>query len=300
MRPMKTTTLDDYKRRMQRVLNHIRLHLDDPLQLEELAGIACLSPYHFHRVFTGMMGETVKDYVRRLRLERAAAQLGDPALPVIEIALGSGYESHEAFSRAFRQAFGQSPSGFRGAGGSAAAMAPSGAHFGVVKHFRSQRRKFAMKVAIKRMPPLRVAYLSHLGPYDAVGETWERFTQFLGSQGYLGGNQMILGLCHDDPEVTPPDKIRYDACVTVDDNFAPFDGIGVKTIEGGDYAVATHQGPHNEVGKFYAALYGQWLPRSGREMRNTPAFEVYLNSPDDTEPSELLTDIYAPLKSVEE
>ncbi|MGZ4813538.1 MAG: helix-turn-helix domain-containing protein, partial [Terriglobales bacterium] len=91
---MRAVTLQDYKRRILQVLAHIQQHLNDPLSLDELAALACFSPYHFHRIFSGMVGESVKEYVRRLRLERAAGQLKLGSASVIEIALDAGYESH--------------------------------------------------------------------------------------------------------------------------------------------------------------------------------------------------------------
>jgi AraC family transcriptional regulator len=72
--------------------------------------------------------------------------------------------------------------------------------------------------------------------------------------------------------------------------------IGVQTIPGGDYAVMTHFGPYAKLGESYAKLLGQWLPRSGRNLRTAPCFEVYLNSPESTEPEDLITDLYAPLE----
>jgi AraC family transcriptional regulator len=92
-------------------------------------------------------------------------------------------------------------------------------------------------------------------------------------------------------------KIRYDACVTVDETFQPSGDIGVQVIPGGEYAVTTHFGPYDKLGETYTELLGQWLPRSGRELRSTPCFEVYLNDPQSTEPEDLITDIYAPLLS---
>ena len=91
---MRTVTLQDYKRRLLRVLVHIQQHLDDPLELQELAGLACFSPFHFHRIFRGMTGESVKEHVRRLRLERAAGHLKLGTAPVTQIALDAGYASH--------------------------------------------------------------------------------------------------------------------------------------------------------------------------------------------------------------
>jgi AraC family transcriptional regulator len=295
---MRTVTLYDYKRRMLRVLVHIQQHLDESLQLEELAGLACFSPYHFHRVFKGMVGESVKEYVRRLRLERAASQLKLGSASVVDIALGAGYDSHEAFTRTFKTAFGTAPSQYRLACRVELARAPSGVHFQepITVRFRTLRRGGNMKVEIKQLKPMRVAFMRHVGPYAEVGKTWEQFLTVMGKEGYLGGNPMMLGICHDDPEVTPPPRLRYDACLTVGEDFGPSGDIGAQTVAGGAYAVTTHIGPYNQLGRTYAEFLGQWMPRSGRELRNAPCFEVYANDPRDTDPEELLTDIYAPLQ----
>ena len=127
---MRTVTLQDYKRRLLRVLVHIQQHLDDALGLQELAGLACFSPYHFHRIFKGMVGESVKEHIRRLRLERAASQLKLGTAPVTRIAFDAGYESPEAFTRSFRAVFGASPSQFRSSNKSKmTTAAPSVLHY---------------------------------------------------------------------------------------------------------------------------------------------------------------------------
>jgi len=296
---MRTVTLHDYKRRMLRVLVHIQQHLDEPLPLEELAGVACFSPYHFHRVFTGMVGESVKEYVRRLRLERAASRLKLGSASVIDIALEAGYDSHEAFTRSFKTAFGAAPSQFRSARRVELARVPSGIHYNepVTLRFRTLGRGGSMNVEIKQLKPMRVAFMRHVGPYGEVGKTWEQFLIIMGKDGYLAGNPMMLGIGHDDPAVTPPAKIRYDACLTVGEDFAPSGDIGVQTVAGGEYAMTTHTGSYNELGRTYAEFLGQWLPRSGHELRNAPCFEVYINHPQSTPAEELLTDIYAPLEA---
>jgi len=303
MRPgMKDSTLRFYKERMLRVLVHIQQHLDEPLRLDELATLACLSPHHFHHVFTGMLGESLASHIRRLRLERAACRLKLSRTPVAQIALEAGYETHEAFSRAFRGSFGVSPTQFRRRNGKARQIqVRSGVHYHAdarLKGFRAARTgdKKTMTVTIKQLKPMKVAFMRHVGPYNEVGKTWERFMMFLGKEGLLGGDAQFIGICHDDPAVTPPDKIRYDACVTVDDRFQAQGEIGVQVVAGGEYAVMTHFGPYEKLGESYAKLLGQWLPRSGRNLRSTPYFEVYLNSPENTEPADLVTDLYAPLE----
>jgi AraC family transcriptional regulator len=298
---MKQTTLDDYKGRMLRVLVHIQQNLDEPVSLEKLAAIAAFSPYHFHRIFRGMVGESVKEHIRRLRLERAAARLKLTDEPISRIALEAGYESHEAFTRAFRVGLGLSPSEFRAhnamqprqptprrvsyqAGGSITDFEPvtSGGE--------------TMQVEIKKLEPMRVAFVRHTGPYNECGSAWEKLGMVLGQEGLLGGAQ-LLGLCHDDPEVTPGDKIRYDACCTLDGDFQPQGDIGVMLIEGGEYAMATHFGPFEGIGDTYARLFGEWLPRSGRELRSAPCLEIYLTDPENTEPEDYVTDIYMPLQT---
>jgi AraC family transcriptional regulator len=149
---------------------------------------------------------------------------------------------------------------------------------------------------IKTVKPLRVAFLRHVGPYNQVGTTWDKLLPILGKEGLLGGSPVFIGLCHDDPEVTAPAKLRYDACVTVAQDFGGAGEVATQTIAGGAHAITTHQGPYNKLGDTYAALLGQWLPRSGRELASTPCFEVYLNSPESTAPEDLLTDVYAPLR----
>lgn len=294
------STLRDYKTRLLRVLAHVQEHLDEPLALENVAAVACFSPYHFHRVFKGMIGESLMGHIRRLRLERAASRLKLSALPVTQIAFEAGYETHEAFTRAFKSAFGVAPIHFRSQKTSPAVPAPSGVHFRhprKLKHFKTQRGRIqTMNVQIQKIEPMRVAFMRHVGPYDTVGATWDEFLPFLGKEGLLGGDSRFIGICHDDPDVTPPEKIRYDACVTVDDAFQPAGDIGVQIIAGGEYAVTTHFGPYQKLGDSYAKLLGQWLPRSGRELRSAPCFEIYLNDPESTEANDLLTDIYAPLR----
>jgi len=298
---MRDTTLHDYKRRIVRVLAHIQQHLDEPLRLGDIAALACFSPYHFHRIFKGMVGESVKEYVRRLRLERAASQLKLGSAPVVDIALEAGYESHEAFTRSFKSAFAVAPSQFRKIRRMQFTSVPSGVHYRPgtsVQSFRSLRRGENMNVEIQQLNPMRVAFLRHVGPYNEVGATWDRLLTLMGKDGYIGGDTMMLGICHDDPEITPSSKIRYDACVTVADDFQPNDEIQVQVVVGGEYARTTHAGPYNGLGRTYSELLGQWIPRSGRELRDVPCFEVYLNDPQGTAPEDLLTDIYAPIAPV--
>ena len=153
-----------------------------------------------------------------------------------------------------------------------------------------------MEVKTETFQTMHVAFVRHIGPYSDCDKAWSKLTTELGRRGLIGADTKFIGLCHDDPDVTPAEKVRYDACVTVDENFEPEGDIGVQHIAGGDYARMTHYGPYNRVGETYAKLFGEWLPRSGRELRSTPCLEIYLNDPEGTDPEDLITDIYAPLE----
>lgn len=297
---MKPVTLRDYKRRLLKVLVFIQHHLDETLPVEQLAAIACLSPRHFHRIFSGMLGEPLHAHVRRLRLERAAGQLKTSRTPVVQIAFAAGFDTHEAFTRAFRQAFAASPTEYRKRHAPAAvfAGAKTRVHFGAepLRNFAARPLSpRAMNVKIIQVPAIRVAFVRHVGPYNQVSIAWDRLCTELGRQGLLGTGTRFLGISHDDPNVTDPGRLRYDACVTIPDSYRGVDDIGTQTIPGGDYAVLTHFGPYERLSQSYGRLFGEWLPRSGRELRSLPCFEEYLNTPENTDPQDLVTDIHVPL-----
>ena len=107
---MKDITRKVYQQRILRVLTYIQRHLDEPLELNELAAVAYFSPFHFHRVFRGLVGESLMEHIRRLRLERAVHRLRTTGRSILDIALEAGYETHESFTRAFRSQFGLTPS----------------------------------------------------------------------------------------------------------------------------------------------------------------------------------------------
>jgi AraC family transcriptional regulator len=219
---------------------------------------------------------------------------------VVRIAQTAGYETHEAFTRAFTEMFSLAPSQYRKAhripAGAGAATALHYAADHPPSHFTPHKTGGpAVDVHIETLEPTRVAFMRHIGPYMQVGQTWQRFMAWCGQHGLFGPQTRMIGLCHDDPDVTPADKLRYDACVPVNAGFQPQGDVGVQIIEGGDYAVTRHHGPYERIGEAYARLCGEWLPTSGREPRSAPSFDVYLNSPMNTKPEDLLTDIYMPL-----
>lgn len=278
-------TFERYDKRILKVQLYIEEHLDEDLSLETLSQVASTSPYHFHRIFKGVSGETVAGYVRRVRLEHASAQLKYTQQTVTEIAFGAGYQNHEAFTRAFHRRFGINPSQFR------AGVIPK-------SNYRKEQRTVSMttyEVKIKEVDPITVASKRHVGPYDEVGSVFDSFLEWAGQNGLMNSDSTVLGVSHDDPSVTEPSKLRYDCCLAVDDDFKPQGDIVKQQIAGGRYAVLRHTGPYSGLLQSYDWFFSVWLTESSETMRDAPPVEVYVNDPSDTAPEELVTDIYLPL-----
>jgi AraC family transcriptional regulator len=282
---------------MNTALLHIQSNLDGDLSLDRLAALTCFSPTHFHRIFKGMMGETVADHIRRIRLERAALRLSSGRHSVTDAAFDAGYETVESFSRAFKKMFGCPPSKYR-----EQHWQTMQDRFPGLIHYRpdelrttftlNNRKETNMEVRMETVPPMRVAFIRKTGPYNQCEDAWMRLCAWAGPKGLLHADARFLGVGHDDPQVTPPDKIRYDACVTVDETVEGEGEVGIQTVGGGRYAVTTHKGPYENLESTYAELMGGWLPLSGERLGDNLCFELYLNDPRSTPPEELLTDIY--------
>jgi len=291
---MKPCTGQDYHQRIVRTLVYIQRHLDDELELENLAAIAAFSRFHFHRVFRGLVGESLKEHIRRLRLERAAQALKQHDGPIADLAFSAGFETHESFTRAFGTMFGVSPSGYRAAHRPAPESA-SGSHLDDVSGYHPPGYGEPLPVEVKELPPVRIVFLRHVGPYSEVGATWGRRMSWAGMRGLLGPRMRMIAIVHDDPDITPADKIRYDAAVVLNHAVEPEGEFGVTEIPGGKFAIFEHRGPYETLGKTYQRFCGGWLPKSGHELRDAEAFEEYLNSPMNTRPENLVTRIHMPL-----
>ena len=291
-----------YIAHVNRVIDHIDAHLAEPLDLETLAAVAHFSPWHFHRIFQALTGETAADRVRRRRLETAAARLlVAPPESALRIALDVGFGSAEVFTRAFRAHFGVTPTAWRRGGyrvwarkhgvqlrkihqadrkaNQATAIGfsqnrdlwPSGRH-------RKKRGK-TMQVEMRTLPDTRVAYMRHVGPYgsSSITKMWQRFAAWCDANGLMTPRPTMYGISQDSPKITAPDKCRYDACVPVAAGFQPQPNaeIGVETVAGGRYACARFTGTAAEIHAAWMRFIGQWIPDSGYQCDNRPTLELY-------------------------
>jgi AraC family transcriptional regulator len=307
---MRPGTRTFYELAVRSAVRAIASGLEEALDLGALARQAALAPLHFHHVFRGMVGETPLELHRRLRLERAARQLLDLDDPVTQVAFGAGYETHEAFTRAFRQAYGAAPSELRARARAAASScqrtpateltARSGVHFDAGPcpdpWFPPAEGARAMNVVIEQQQELTVAALRHVGPYGTISEAFGRLGGLAGPAGLFSlPDTAMIGLYHDDPEATPPAELRSDAGLVVPAGTLIPSGLTEVRIPAGRYARARHEGSYSTLGDAWARLMGEWLPRSGERAAAAPCFELYRNDPSDTPSEELVTDLYVPL-----
>lgn len=303
---MKRETRSFYEDAVRRALGQIANGLDEALDLETLARAAALSPLHFHHVFRGMVGETPLELHRRLRLERAASQLATTGAPVTTVAFDAGYETHEAFTRAFRRAYAMAPSEYRTrvhAARDGCARPPQielaarcGLHH-ATPNFDLFAGDTPMHAVLETMPEMIVASVHHVGPYTQIGEAFARLGPIAEQAGLtkLPGCMMV-GIFHDDPETVPAAELQSDAGLVVPAKTKLPAGLTPLTIPAGTYAKAIHRGPYERLGDSWAQLMGQWVPQHGhRIVDGGVSFEVYRNTPMDTAQADLITEIYVPI-----
>lgn len=294
-----------YRERLNRVLRHIDRHLDDSPDLEALSAVACFSPYHFHRIFSALVGESVAAYVRRLRLERSAAQLSLSEISITQAALAAGYDSLDAFSRAFRTQFGMLPSAFRRDDGALARARKQSADRPLFYHQTPDVPP--IEVQVRPFPARLVAAVRYTGPYDDCTPVWETLMSAMQTHDLLTADTFACAVSHDNPDITPAEKCRMEVCLSLPlgmtaDTPAVSSLLLDKRIylrhigSDADYAAIEVNGPYSLLHPAYRSLYREWLPQSGREPDNDPGFEVYYNSPQQTAPQNLRTGIFVPLR----
>ena len=289
--PMKTLTRQTYAKRIERVVDYLIDHLDGDVDLHRLAEEAFLSPYHFHRVYHGMTGETVAETVRRLRLHRAAVKLISSDIAVATLATEAGYGSVQAFNRAFRDRHGTPPAAYRAKQARSAELQRQHPQSAL-----TAQEKSMFNVTITTMQPIRVVALRHEGDYMNIGNAFGRLSIWATGQGLMDAGVRCFGIYYDDPAAKPANALTSDACLTIANGVPVPKEYRVLHTPGARCAMLVFKGPYSNLEKPYKWLFGEWLPTSGEEPDDQPAFEEYLNDARTTPPAELLTAIYVPLK----
>ncbi len=281
----KAQTQASYEIRMNRVIDHVYAHLDEDISFDELADVACLSPYHWSRIYSAMRGETIAATVRRLRLQRAADRLANSDTDIGTVAARAGYGSADTFGRAFRDTFDTTPAAYREMGSHAAFK---------LAHAAGDSNGFP--VSVVTLPERRCASIDHRGSYMTIDHAMGRLFGELAARGALPDRPEMIGAFFDDPDLGPEDQLRSRACMPIAGPIALDAPLTETVLRAGPYAKLNYTGPYAAMPGAYRWLLGVWLPASGHEPDDAPVFEAYLNDPRLVPQSELRTDIHLPLK----
>ncbi len=284
----------EYQARINKVIAYIDANLSGDLSLEQLARVACFSEYHFHRLFRSLIGENLNEFIQRRRLETAARALYlNPKDKVIDVALNAGYDNPTSFFRAFRQYFGSSPSAWR----KKAAKEWAESQLSRKNSLRAQNSKIGNvldpgtwqilqgtskaqtssgRVEIRDLPECRVVYRRYVGRYGnpAITQMWGELFDWAHANGLLMKDSSFIGILHDDPSITAPEKCRYDACLIVDQNLEPDDAL-TSRFRGGRYVMYDFAGTPSDVDPAWDRVYGEFVINSGCLADNRPNIELY-------------------------
>ena len=294
----------EYIQRINGVMDYIDGHLGENMTLDNLAGVAGFSPYHFHRIFAAMVGETLFGFIGRLRLERALGLLyNDPYRTVTDIALACGFSSPAAFSRAFSNRYGVSPSRWRKERISKSNMSKEDSSLyqalrnhgnAEVSHLvydeyienfivRRDNMNLNPEAKVVARPDTTIAYIRHIGPY--AGDTglfknlYTRLYQWAGPRGLVCMDHpetaIQIVIYHDDPAVTEPENLRLSAGMIVPADTGVSGEIGKMTIPGGDYVQAHFILGPQDFGEAWSWVCGTWMPGSGYQPGDGMCFEQY-------------------------
>ncbi len=272
--PMKTTTEQNYRRRIARVIEAIMLDPTAPHSVESLAAIAHFSPFHFHRLYRAMTGESVAATIRRVRLAQAANQLAASPASVTEAALEAGYDSSQSFARAFRGMTGFTPSAFQLQQQAITANLPA--------------------VEVSDRDSAKVFGLSHEGPAQTIPHTFRRLAQRLTEFGCSWHDMTRVGIGSGDPE--QGEGFWYFAGVVLPPDDAATEGLEQRDLPGGLYACYRLMGSYTLISPTFQTLFGGWMPQSGYEPDDRPVIEAYLNHPAKVMEHEVATDLLIPLR----
>ena len=280
-----------YTKRFNAVLAYIDANLEGDLSVKTLSHVANFSAFHFHRQFTAFVGVTVSRYVQLMRLRRAAHRLASLAdHSVLDAALGAGFESPEAFCRAFRRAFGMTPSAF--------SKEPNWQFWSTVFAIPHFSRTIIMQVRIVEFPEVRVATLEHCGPAGLVNESVCKFIEWRMQSGQSPvASSRTFGIPYGNPDTTPPQEFRFAICGEIHEAVASNEfGVHEIVIPGGRCVVVRHAGSPDHIGETIYPIYRDWLPASGEELRDQPLFFHYLSAYPETPQDQWQTDVYVPLQ----
>lgn len=286
---MQTPINEYYLEAINRSIEFIESNATKDISLEDISAYSYLSKYHFHRIFKSIIGDTTKDYLTRLRLEKSALLLKNSDKAINEIAYECGYSSPETFTRAFKSYFSTTPSQFKESSKQELLNKQTIHKDNTLKSLNISEPK------IVEVNDLNLAYIRHFGSYEKVGKSFQKLMLWATKNLILKLKPTTLGIVHDNPDLTKETKIRFDACVLITKEIQPKGEVGYKKIKGGKFAVFRYKGPYETFYPVYDYIYNICLFENKWELRDEPALEWYIKSPPFNKPENYVTDFYLPI-----
>lgn len=279
----------DYSERINKVLNYIQGNIEKSFQLKELSALGNFSQFHFHRIISSYLNEPLNSYIKRKRLEKSAQLLRFSKKSIAEICYSIGYETPSSFSSAFKKKFGVSPTVYK---------KKYKSKISKTENKSPEKINFDFQPVIKTIPNKKVAFIRVFGNYDKekIGKAWDKLFRFGKDKKLLNKQTGLYGISYDNPEISDNENYEYNACISIENDFEPTGEIGIKEIKGGKFAVFAFKGDYSNFNLIYQLIFKEWLFKSNYELRNAELFDKYLNSLIDTEPDNLTTEIYLPIK----
>jgi len=308
--------MEEYKSRINKVMDYISGHLNDDVSSDRLAREAHFSTSHFHRIFLKVTGETVNQYICRVRLEYSANKLkNNPKMSITEIAYDLGFSCSACFARKFRKQFGMSATAYRYHELSEKSMngkqesafcktndkdsKEADISFYYNRNEINDLRRSIMKFTaeIKEMPEMNVVYIRHRGNYNQIGQAIEKIMKWATARDLVHfPATKLISVYHDDPNITEKDKLRSDACITVPIGTKIDGEVGSYIVPGGKFAVAHVEIGYDEFGEAWDRLVGEWIPENGYQSDDRMCYEICLNDPKQHPEGKFLVDICEPVK----
>lgn len=284
-----------YQERIDLAIKFIEANLSQTILLKDVANASHFSEYHFHRIFRGIMNETINDYISRRRLERSVCMLAfDKKLSITEIALRNGFSSSANFSKAIKNYFGYSPSEIRQPAkikrdNTGKIFSKNGKVFNPSDLYpdnpmqnintTQNLQDLKMQVDIINLEPQTIVTLPSSKGYElaSIYSTWDTIIHWAERQGISRNSQKRFGLCYDNPAVTAADKCRYESAIVIEPNVEIESPFKSSLIPGGEYATQYFEGQPEKAQEAHLNLYSHWLPSNGYEPDHFPLLENYLN-----------------------
>ncbi|MDH6307001.1 AraC family transcriptional regulator [Parabacteroides sp. PF5-5] len=303
----------EYRARINRVMDYIQQNLDKQIDLGVMAEIASFSPYHFHRIFTYIVGETPNEFVSRIRLEKAALLLFvDTNTLVRDIAFHCGFANVSSFSRTFKTYFGLTPKEFREQ--EKAIYLKDGIRYGknckavskIGKHPQQVNIQLCSvefnkliimdtKIEVKQMPELNLIYCRHTGAFNKIGQAYEKLFRWAIPRGLVTPETKTITVYRDDPAITTIEKVRQDASIIVKSEIKVEGEISKSTLPAGKYAVGRFEIKETEFEEAWNTMCA-WLTESGYQPDDNPTYEYYHNDYSEHPEHKFIVDICIPVK----